>query len=144
MIRRALTSDVPELVAMGCRFRAQTEYASLVSENPAQMAITATGLIEGGNGVIWVAEDKGGALTGMMGLVLFKHPMSGELTAGELFWWSELPGVGLRLFERGKLWAAGHGATKLQMTQPEAEPRLADVYGRLGFQRVEVAWQMSL
>lgn len=144
IVREATLLDVPTLVAMGCRFRAQTAYAGLVAENADQMACTATFLIEHEDGMVLVAEGRGGELTGMMGLRAFLHPMSGELTVGELFWWSDVPGDGMRLFERAKRWATDCGATKLQMTQPEAEPRLADIYGRLGFQRVESAWQMNL
>lgn len=143
-IREATIDDVPQLVEMGRRFRASTQYASIVSENPQQMADTATNLITQDNGVIWVAEDRGGCLVGMLGLVLFCHPMSGELTVGELFWWSDAPAIGMRLFRRGKQWAQSTGATKFQMTQPETEQRLTALYERLGFQRVEVAWQIDL
>lgn len=144
MIREAVLADVPQLVEMGRRFRAQTAYAAFVADNPAQMAQTASALIASDRGVVWVSEGKGGELTGMIGLVLAPHPMSGELMVGEAFWWSDLPGVGMRLFERGKKWAREQGAVLLQMTQPATEPRLMDVYAHLGLQPVETAWQMRL
>jgi RimJ/RimL family protein N-acetyltransferase len=142
-IREATLIDVPALVAMGQRFRAESSYASLVAENPAQMAETATKLIEG-QGVVFVAEDRGGAIVGMIGFYLFVHPMSGQLTAGETFWWSDVPAVGMGLFRRGKAWALAQGAETLLMTQPAAVPRLGLLYKKLGFTPVETAWQLDL
>jgi len=143
-LRTATLADVPELVAMGRRFRSTSGYSTILAENVGQMEITASNLITGPRSTVFVAEGVGGDLIGMMGLICFQHPMSGDWTVGEAFWWSEQAGAGLRLFERGKLWAKEQGATKMQMIQPESEPRLGPLYAHLGFHRIEVAWQLDL
>jgi hypothetical protein len=143
-VRAAILTDVPALVEMGRRFRALTAYASLVTENVEQMAVTATWLIEHEDGAIFVTERRGGELTGMIGLRACLHPMSGELTIGEVFWWSDLPGDGMRLFERAKQWARENGAHTLQMTQPASEVRLGTIYERLGGEKAETTWIFAL
>lgn len=144
MIREAVLSDLDQIVRMGRLFMATTEYGAHTATNPEQMAKTVTGLIASPTGIIFVSEDKGGALNGMIGLVVFNHHVSGEPTAGEAFWWSELPGAGMRLLERGREWATERGATKLQLIQPVDNTSLGIVYERMGFKRVEIAWQLDL
>lgn len=144
ILREATLADVPELVAMGQRFLASSGYSTLLAENALQMESTATALITGASSVVWVAEGAGGDLIGMLGLICFVHPMSGEATCGETFWYAEQAGAGLRLLERGKQWARDQHAVAFQMIEPASEPRLAALYVRQGFKRVEVAWQLDL
>lgn len=144
MIRHAVLADLDQIVQMGRLFMATTEYGAHTTTNPEQMAKTVTDLIASPTSVIFVSEDKGGALNGMIGLVVYDHHVSGEVTAGEAFWWSELPGAGMRLFERGRAWAIEHGATRLQMIQPTNNTSLGTVYERMGLRKVEVAWHMDL
>ncbi len=144
IIRAATLADVPALVEMGRRFRASTMYAALVAENADQMAATATWLITNEDGAIFVTERRGGELTGMIGLRAALHPMSGELTIGEVFWWSDLPGDGMRLFERAKQWARDNGSATLQMTQPANQERLGAIYERLGGEKAETTWIFNL
>lgn len=143
-IRDAVLADVPQLVEMGQRFRATTGYAAIVVTNPEIMAKTATALIEQNHGTVLVAEGRGGGLVAMIGLLLFAHHLSGALTVGEIFWWSEVPAVGMLLYRRGRAWAVAQGATTMQMVQPVANERLAAVYARLGGTPIEVAWQFDL
>lgn len=144
MIRRAEIADLDAIVQMGRLFMATTEYGAHTATNAEQMEKTVAGLITSTTGVIFVSEDKGGALNGMIGLIVFDHHVSGEKTAGEAFWWSELPGAGMRLLDRGRTWAAEHGATKLQMVQPAHNTSLGTVYERMGLKKIEVAWQWDL
>jgi hypothetical protein len=144
MIREATVADVPALVEMGRRMRASTGYAAIVPENPQQMAETAEKLMTGDNGIVLVTEGRGGELTSMIGLVLFTHHISGLMTAGEVFWWSESAGHGLRLFKAGKAWAQAHGAVKLQMVQPVNDVRVGKLYAHLGLQHIESAWEMDV
>lgn len=144
IIREATVDDVPALVEMGLRFRASTGYAAIVPENPTQMAETAEKLIAGDNGLVLVSEGRGGELVSMIGLVLFTHHISGALTAGEVFFWSEHPGAGMKLFYAAKAWAIARGATKLQMVQPVGEPRVGELYAHLGLSHIESAWEMDL
>ena len=141
MIREATVRDIPRLVDMGTRFVQQTEYAAHVPVNPGQMARTAEWLIESETGTVLVAE-KDGRLVGMLGLTHFTHPLSGLPTTGELFWWSESPGEGLRLLKRGEQWAREQGAITMQMIAPNE--RVGAVYERLKYQRTETNYQRSL
>lgn len=143
-IREATHDDLADLVTMGRRFRAESGYATVVADNPEQMRATAEMLIDTEHGVIYVAEDYGGALVGMIGFLLVTSHLSAEKIAGELFWWAEQPGVGLRLFNRAKQWALAQGATKLQMIQPCDRPRVAKLYKHLGLAAMETTWQMDL
>lgn len=140
-IREATHVDVPQLVEMGRAFRLGL-YADAVAENVEQMAETARLLIDGEDSVIYVAEGRGGGLLGMIGLRLFVHPISGELTVGEVFLWGE--GAGMRLLYAAKKWARAHGATKLQMIQPINETRVGDLYHAMGYRCIEAAWQLDL
>lgn len=144
ILREATLVDVPELVQMGERFRASTEYCTLLAENVAQLEATAIDCIVLAERVVFVAEGAGGDLIGMLGLICHVHPMSGERVVGEVFWWSEQAGAGLRLLERGKAWARAQGVRKLNMVQPAWNPRLATLYERQGFRRIEVEWQLDL
>lgn len=146
VIREATLVDVPELVALGKAFIATSEYRGRLVVNPTQMAATATRLIEQPDGVVFVSEDKGGAVTGMIGFVLFIHPLSGLLTAGEMFWFvlesARGVGDGVRLFRRAKQWAIDSGADMWQMVAPNE--RVATFYEQEGMDRVETACQQTL
>lgn len=144
-IREATIVDVPELVSMGLRFRASTGYARIITENPAQMATTAERLIMQEDGVIFVSEDRGGGLIGMIGLLLFTHHLSGALTCGEVMWYV-LPdhrGHGVRLLLRAEDWAREHGAVTIQMIQPVGTDVDA-IYQAMGYDAIEVAWHKPL
>ena len=87
VIRPATLADVPALVVMGQQF-AQTElYRDILRENPEQMAIVATNLIEDESGTVLVLE-RDSVLMGMIGLVCTPHFLSGDMYAGEVFWLS--------------------------------------------------------
>lgn len=145
VIRDATMDDIPALVAMGQRFRASSSYADVIADNPAQMAKTAETLIAGESGAVWVAEDAGGALVGMLGFVLAPNHISGELTAGEVFWFNEgRSGYGGRLLVKAIRWAQAQGATKLQMIAPADRQDVAEMYTKLGMRAVETTWQMSV
>jgi GNAT superfamily N-acetyltransferase len=143
-IRPATLADVPDLVALGCRFRATSAYATLIAESRETMAATAARLIDQADGVVFVTETRGGALTAMIGLLSFLHHLSGERTVGEVFFFSEAPGAGLRLLHHAETWAREHGATSMQMIQPYHETRVGHLYARRGYRAIEVAWQRSL
>lgn len=146
IIRDATIADVDQLVAMGQRMRASTSYAATVAENPAQMRKTATDLIDH-LGIVFVAEDRGGLLAGMIGLVVFDHFISGVPSVAEAFFWVEPDHrgtVGVRLLKHAMGWAAGRGARRLAMIQPEGDPRVGELYEALGFVCIEHAWELDL
>lgn len=138
MIREAMIADVPRLVEMGCRFIAETSYVEDIPVNPAQLESLALWLLNGG-GVIFVSE-RHGAITGMLGAVMFDHPMSGQPTASEMFWWMEPErrGDGVRLLKRFEHWAKCHGAERIMMVSPS--PEVGRLYDRLGYRATETSY----
>ena len=143
MIRPATMQDVPALVAMGQQF-AQTEmYRDVLRENPEQMAILAGNLIDHENGAILVIE-RDDMLVGMIGILCTVHFLSGELCAGEVFWWVTpgKRGDGVRLLRAAESWAMVRGAKTLQMIAPTE--RVGQFYDRMGFTRIETGYQKAL
>jgi len=135
--------DVPALVAMGRQF-AQTEmYRDVLRENPDQMTVVATNLIEHESGTVLVLEREG-VLVGMIGIVCTLHFLSGEMYAGEVFWWvtPEKRGDGVRLLKAAESWAIERGAKTLQMIAPTE--RVGQFYDRMGFARMETSYQKDL
>lgn len=143
MIREATADDIPRLVDMGRRFLTETVYAGRVLVNPAAMARTLRLLLESDAGALFVSEQDG-TVTGMIGLLVFEHPITGERAAQELFWWVEPEhrGYGIRLLKRGEQWAAAVGAQHLHMIAPTAA--VGQLYERLGYGYLEAAYQKAM
>lgn len=141
MIRLATLEDLPRLVEMGKRFRSESAYKNFIPENSQKMTETAQKLIE--LGTVYVSEQDG-KLDGMIGFLLFDHPLSGEKTASEIFWWvePEARGTGIRLLHTMKRAAKQSGAVKMQMIAPS--PEVAEIYLRLGYLPIETHFQKSL
>lgn len=139
-----MVADLDALVAMGQRFLAQSNYRRHLTENPAQMRMTAAQLIEAASGNVFVAEADDGTLVGMLGVIVFPHHLSGDTTCGEVFWWVEPDrrGIGLRLLRAAEAWAKAQGATTLQLIAPSHE--VETLYERLGFEAVERTYQKAL
>jgi len=141
MIRQATASDVPRLVEMGRRFRSETGYARVLAENPQKMTELATQLASLG---CLLVSERGGELVGMLGYFVYPHFISGEQTAGEVFWWvePECRGEGVKLLREAEKRARESGAEKMQMIAPT--DRVANLYKRLGYEFVEASYQRSL
>lgn len=142
-IRAATTADVPRLVEMGQRFLQSTVYRDLLAENPEAMAAMATLLVDRADAVVLVAESH--RLTGMIGLLICPHHISGERMANEVFWWvdPETRGTsGLRLLRAAEAWAREHGAVRMQMVAPDAS--VGKIYERFGYAPIEIAYQRRL
>jgi GNAT superfamily N-acetyltransferase len=143
MIRHAELADVPALVVMGQQF-AQTEmYRDVLHENPDQMAVVAGNLIDHESGAILVLE-RDGILVGMIGIICTPHFLSGEIFAGEVFWWVTpgQRGGGVRLLRAAESWSKSRGAKTLQMIAPTE--RVGHFYNRMGFTRIETGYQKTL
>lgn len=126
---------------MGLRFRRESEYHSLVGENAEKMTELAAQLTRSG----WLlVSDRGGRLVGMLGYIVYPHFLSGELVAGEVFWWVEPEhrGEGVKLLRAAEDRARTSGAKHLQMIAPN--DRVAGLYKRLEYSFVEAAYQRAL
>lgn len=144
VIRAATVDDLDALAAMGRRFLV-THYAGQLRDDVGRLRALAARLIDDGSSLLLVAEQRG-AVVGMIAMVLYEHPMSGDAMAVEMFWWvePESRGDGMRLFRRARTWAKSRGARTLQMIAPATNPDVADMYGRLGFVPVETTFQRSI
>lgn len=138
-IRRArIPEDLPVLVEMGRKFIASDDYAGKIAFRPEKVEHLLRFLADRPDRLLLVSE-RSGVITGMIGFVSFPHPMSGELTAAESFWWSERPGDGIQLLRAAEAWAEAIGAELVQMVAPNE--RVGALYQRLGYQPIEAMYQ---
>lgn len=144
MIRPATNDDVPAMVALGDRFNRETPYAAHFAWNPEAMRQCAEQMIASENALVLVVEAVG-AVVGMLGALLFTHPLSGERTVSEVFWWvnPEQRGGGIRLMRQAERWATEQGATRMLMIAPDGTD-VGRVYTKLGYQPLETSYQRSL
>lgn len=142
-IREAVTADIPRLVEMGLQFIRESRYQAFVRENPAQIAVLASALIDGREHTMLVAE-RDGRIVGMLGLHTSPHVISGDRVAGEVVFWVDpsAKGVGIRLMHAAERWAANHGAIAIQMVSPTE--KTDTLYERCGYAAVERAFQKTL
>lgn len=140
-VREATTSDVLSLVAMGSRFIAESSYAGKIKNDVGAMTAAMEYLIGDENSTIFVLGDP---LCGMIGLINFSHPMSGEKYVAEMFWWvePEQRGGGKELLVHAENWAREHEAKYIQMIAPDE--RTESVYKRLGYTKVETHYQKEV
>lgn len=143
MIRRATLDDMPRLLAMGQRFASETEYRDLITIRPGPLAVAIRSILGNPDGATFVSGTDA-TLTGMIAVLAYDHPFSGERTAFEVVWWvdPEARGDGLRLLRAAEGWAREQGIRKMQMVAPNE--RVGALYRRLGYAPVETSYQRSL
>lgn len=141
MIRDAQTSDLARIVEMGCRFRKESSYDKYLTENPERMGQLAEQLISQKGLLVSERQEK---IIGMLGFIVYSHFISGELVAGEVFWWVEPEhrGEGIRLLREMEKRARLAGAKHMQMVAPNE--KVGHFYQRLGYGFVESAYQRTL
>lgn len=141
MIRSAIASDIPRMVEMGRRFRSESSYSEFLADNPERMTLLGRQLLAA-DGLL--VSEKDGKLIGMLGFIIHSHFISGELVAGEVFWWMEPEhrGEGLKLVDEAKRRARLAGAVSLDMIAPNE--RVARFYRRLGYQWMESTHRIQL
>lgn len=137
MIRDAVNEDLTELVVMGERFFAETQYGRLMDYSVEHTMKTLSDLIEGDTGILKVLDADG--IKGMAGAVIYPFYMTGELTGQELFWWCEEKGKGLDLLAAIESQAKDNGAKSFTMMSLDAiQPeRLDRIYTQKGYVRSE-------
>lgn len=143
MIRLATVDDVNGLVEMGLRFVRETGYAKYLTENPEQLRALLPSLIRLDDALLMVCE-RDGIVNGVIGALMFTHPLSAEPIVSELFWWvnPEARGDGVRLLRSMETWATTKGAKRVQMIAPTDKVEI--FYQRMGYERVEAMYQRSL
>lgn len=142
-LRKATLDDIPQMVAMGSRFIAQTSYRDVVADNPAARRALGETLISGQRSNIFISE-RDDRITGMLAMIVFQNHIDGAWTAGEVFWWSDpdVRGDGIRLFHFAESWAIEMGCDKIQMIAPDE--RIEKLYAQLGFAPLERSFQRDL
>ena len=109
MIRQAKQEDRERLLEMGMRFVSDTEYGGFIRTNRRAMSETFEGVMASQDGTVLV-QELDGVLVGMILMVIYAHPFSGERVASELAWWvdpeARNSGAGVRLLRAAEGWAA--------------------------------------
>jgi GNAT superfamily N-acetyltransferase len=145
MIREATADDRERIVEMGMSFAVVSEYNETVAAKPGVIGETIDRMLASPDGVILVAEIEG-VVMGMIGMVAYEHPYSGDRTAQEMFWWVDPStrgsSIGIKLLRAAEVWAKERGAKAMQMVAPNAS--VASLYSRLGYRRLETAYQRSI
>ena len=144
MIRAATIEDVDRIVEMGVRFVAQTDYHQVFEPSPEKIASTVENLLKSDNAAIFVSGN-GHGVNGMIIVVVFEHPWTGQTTASEMVWWvePEARGVtGIKLLRTAEKWAAESGATQMQMVAPNVG--VGDIYMRMGYAPIEMSFYRRL
>jgi GNAT superfamily N-acetyltransferase len=143
-IRDAVLADVPEIVAMGQHFIATTAYQGRITGDPAQMAALVTRLIAEEDGIVLVAQGAYG-LVGMIGALIYPHPITGERVCAEFFWWVDATArgrLGIQLLARLEAWARAQGAKAILMIAPSAP--IARIYQARGYTPLEAVFERRL
>lgn len=143
MIRQANVGDLERILEMGVRFITETSYAKFLLPSPEAISQSVVNLMTNPAAVILLSGSDA-TVTGMIGMLSFEHPFSGEKVASETFWWvdPESRGDGIRLLVAAEKWAKDLGATKVQMVAPNE--RVGEIYSRLGYSPVETMYQRTL
>lgn len=135
MIREATEADIGELVSMARQFHASSQYGRWCHFSGSAVTEMLEGLIASPEAAVFVTDDLSGAIGGS---VAPSH-VSGDLTAGEYFWWvnPDARGSGGRLLIKFENWARAQGAVHLAMIAPEDATDVHELYARRGYMPVE-------
>lgn len=144
-VRQATLADVKTVQAMFATFVASTQYAKYVGNDPAYSTGLIERLITMDDAALFVVQAEDGVI-GMIGLLIYQHPMSGQRVAVEAFWWlnPDRRGYGVYLLRRAEKWARAQGAMSFAMMAPADNPRVAEIYEACGYERVEITYQKDL
>ena len=141
-MRRATLEDLDALLEMARRFAVETEYRDVLDIKAENVEASIKSLMANPDSVCFISGN--GTPTGMIAMLAYDHPFSGERTAFEIVWWvnPEARGDGVKLLRAVEEWAKEQGIHKIQMVAPNE--RVGTLYQRLGYKPVEVSYQRSL
>ena len=136
-IRYAEPADFPRLIDMGCRFLTETSYSRFITPDREAMSKTIEKIRVG-------VMEQDERIVGMIGFIVYPHPLSGEMVSGEVMWWvePEMRGKGIKLLRWAENEARQAGARLIQMIAPDI--RVGSLYRRLGYSEVETTYQRRL
>lgn len=136
MIRSATVSDIPEIVALGERFHAAAGWDE-IEFNREDCAASLEAMMGADCFICLVAGDPiVGMISGVVSPVYFNRShLSGE----ELFWWSEVPSIGVRLLDALEKAGRERGCRTWQMKSLARlnGERMVGLYERRGYRACE-------
>jgi hypothetical protein len=153
MIREATGADKFRLVEMTTRFILESQYHHwLAGATPERIGAYVDAVLE--SGVIFVAErieewdgvpDTTFQVTiiGMLALLPFEHPLTGQRVAEEFAWWVDPEHrrglAGPRLLAHMERWCVQNRLHMVKMVAPDGSS-VGDFYSRSGYQALETHW----
>lgn len=141
MIRAATPADIDPIVAMCAEFIAEGTYLGMIAFERARFERLIAALVASNAADVLVTDR----LNGMIAMVMERSDLTGDVMAGELFWWVR-PGArgvtGWRLQQAGERWARERGATIMRMAAPDEN--VGRMLERNGFKRAEIMYQKGL
>jgi ribosomal protein S18 acetylase RimI-like enzyme len=137
MIRRALVSDLPQMLAMGQRFFDASGYSDITSFDPESLEAT----LKNAPDSVFLVVEKDGVLVGMAGAIVYPFYFNlKHRTAQEMFWWvnPEHRGVGGQLFYALMSEVKKMGAESISMIALESSgDKVIKFYEKRGFRPSE-------
>lgn len=143
MIRLATAEDIEQLAEFGGRFFASSGYGKLLPYVGQDMVQALYAILDAG--VIYVAEDEGKLVGGILGVMSCLWCQPSVQLAAELGWWMteefRKSPISIRLLKEFEAWAQRQGAKLVVMSDMvmDGEYRVGDMLNRLGYQTTERA-----
>jgi GNAT superfamily N-acetyltransferase len=142
VVRVATGDDAPELLKMIGHFLSDTVYGETVDGETDTMAALVNRVASGELGQVLVAEHAGSPV-GMVGVLVYDHPLTGKTVGSELIWWVEPSArstrAGVKLLKASEEWAKERGALSMQFMSWHG--RLKEFYERLGYRELETVYE---
>jgi GNAT superfamily N-acetyltransferase len=136
VIRKAVLSDLPDLVEMGRRFHQASGYADIAEFDALSFATT----LQNAPDAVFLVVEKEGSLAGMAGALVYPFYFNlKHRTAQEVFWWvsPEHRGIGSQLFDALVAEVKDMGAQSLSMIALENAKWVGGFYEKRGFRPSE-------
>lgn len=132
MIRKATHDDLDAVVRFGADFHAYSPWKSIPFDADATREFVGK-LVDGG--VVFISET--GMIGGMLNPLYFNPAY---ITAVELFWWATKNGR--ELMDAFEKWAVQNGAHGIQFSAlgDDKAERMAQLFDRAGYRKVETGY----
>jgi GNAT superfamily N-acetyltransferase len=149
MIREATAADRFRIIEMTTRFILESQYHHWLSgATPERIGAYVDAVLE--SGVIFVYElgnynapEQGVKILGMLALLPFEHPLTGQRVAEEFAWWVDPEHrrglAGPRLLAHMERWCVQNRLHMVKMVAPDGSS-VGDFYNRSGYQALETHW----
>lgn len=145
IVRRAGSTDVPEIVRMGQEFVTAPGYKDRLSIEPDVFAGRLLAALNSSDALVTVLDD-GGRICGAIGGLAAPSFFTNARNAVELFWFvrsdARQGGHGRKLLDGLIEWTKAQGCLSLSMIEPP-DSELGRLYERLGFAKFETYWILS-